>query len=574
LLCLKKWWPFSIGHFYLFLLCAFVFGFTPIIGSKYFVNSYYANKELYVLLVASLAILSINFVVPKFNKISVLLLLAILSSLLFNYIILPSELSSITQILIFLLLYLLFISILYKFNDFQINNFIFWITFVFLAPLIFSTTQLFYYLIYDKPMYGHLSKLVIFSGAFGNINIFAQFIGLGGICALYSFISQKNKYKRYFSLFIFCWAISLVYLSACRSASIGIFFSTLLMFIYFRLKIIKIVTFILLSIIFYKNVTPQISTNYKKIIRAGVQSSANSRYALWGASFEMLKSKPLGIGFGQFNNNTYPFRYQGRNYFSPYFNARSPHNEFIRIATEGGIILLVLLLVFFSYQLALYLKCLFRGAIKKNDVFVISLMGFIFIEMMLQFPFEMIYPLIALAFCIAYMTYRNFGLKMYVLSNNLKMIKVSALIMFLFFFLLNNFVSKKVDYYLGDFTTWSCKNRLINSKRCLTFLQSIAVNYRVQSNEILNKLIYYQPYNIYLVQEKIQRQLIEGYKKEACMGYSYNQEIFRGSYSIFPKMKEICKDVKSSESGSAINIISNWILHSSLKIHPSYLVTK
>jgi len=85
--------------------------------------------------------------------------------------------------------------------------------------------------------------------------------------------------------------------------------------------------------------TQQTTTSGEEVL----ESSAASRYALWGGALEIIKRNPAGVGMNQFQREVEP-------YLPEWIMARDAQNQYLRFAAETGIQgLLVFLILLLSF---------------------------------------------------------------------------------------------------------------------------------------------------------------------------------------------------------------------------------
>lgn len=553
---------------------------TPFLFSPQFLDPYFSLKEISALIAFGGALIAIlwspllGFKFPRFDRVTLALILAIFVILLLDFLFLPSKVSSLILIILFFISTILSIQLFSKQNTNQVSKGVSAsISLALIAPLTLSTFQLFFAIFAGRAYSQPLSNLGYFSGQFGNANIFAQFCLLGAISSLYAAKHFNDKKFPSLSLVfpvIFIWSSSLIALSSCRSSILALTASFLFLSMSWKTPKQWVLTFLLYIFVLYKFAAPMAAPNAEQI-QTGKSASVSARFALWEASFNMIKDRPEGIGFGQFSFNTFPFRNTGDVFFKPNYNDKSPHNEFIRIALEGGIPLLVVGFALVTFLFKKWIGQIIKTGKEDPDLLAFALLGALFIESMLHFPFEMTHPVVILGFVSGYIVYRSNEVTDMPLPLPVKGIATLAIMIIITYKSLASHNIEKVDYYLGDFTTWGCENRLFDWRRCLQFSKSIEKAYPEPSESILERQLYFQPYNIHIVQEKVRRQFNRPETREvSCIGYNYHRSIYRGE-DYFPLiLKDKCHGNNVPSGKQALRLHAQWVNQSNIKTHWSY----
>ncbi|WP_372775263.1 O-antigen ligase family protein [Mangrovibacterium sp.] len=193
------------------------------------------------------------------------------------------------------------------------------------------------------------------TGSFGNPAGFAAVLAMGFPTGLYLFIKAK-KIERYAVVIGLVVIAMAVFLSGSRTGVLAILISTLLFLLFQtsitgkfqKLKHYKLLIALSLTLISIGS----FALYYQK------KDSANGRFLIWKVSSEMIKDKPvLGQGYGAFQAKymDYQAEYFKNNSDSKYAqladNAKHPFNEFIKVAVEFGIVVLIVVLTLFLFVL-------------------------------------------------------------------------------------------------------------------------------------------------------------------------------------------------------------------------------
>jgi O-antigen polymerase len=205
------------------------------------------------------------------------------------------------------------------------------------------------------------------TGTWINPNVTGMFLAMSWPAALVLFLKMSNnKWILLISLLLIFIAVLLL---QCRTALIGIVISTVLILNYqyhfliklkqnlgrYKLVLISLIIFILFSF----------SAIYLAKLK---QASTNGRLFVWKISIRMIMQKPLfGYGYDKFpseyNNAQAEYFKAGMGTINEVENAsfiKSAYNDLLYNAVEGGLIALVILILF-------YLSLLFRY--KQNTNF-------------------------------------------------------------------------------------------------------------------------------------------------------------------------------------------------------------
>ena len=326
---------------------AILFGLTIFCIFLSFDGSFTIQSIFYVILLALL-----YFCINKSRKIQLLkegkylflLNLVYLISLLFNSILHGIEFYSIIQILYHIFIFIWFI--LMTQNDFSKKELRFFVD----GIVLFSVISAIIILI------GNLSgKTAFFSietiwGITMNKNHFAVWISLGVILSFYCILYSSNKF-RYIASFLIV-IVSMLFMNS-RGAILSTAICCLLIFFQFffskgyKFKKVMLVLLVIISaILLYKpliRITPR--WLYNRYFVNSYQDSSNiDRISRWENGIDGLLNSPI-IGYGPGIFITIP-KYQVTDYGRQIPSSTPTHNTFLDVAIDGGIIGLILFLVF------------------------------------------------------------------------------------------------------------------------------------------------------------------------------------------------------------------------------------
>ncbi len=195
-------------------------------------------------------------------------------------------------------------------------------------------------------------------------NIFLSFCII--ICGLYYYKEYKLKSKsnfRYILLFMILTFIFSLFIERGRMGQ----FNFILMFLFFsvffrRAKhvLFTLVGLILLLLINYNiNYTFQqrinSTINNIKLIKSDINTSDNQRWYFVRTSLELIKRKPvLGHGTGSFINTFSKHSLTSRGFIER--GHKTPHNYYLYVLFELGVLGFLFLFLFFYYQLYFHIK--------------------------------------------------------------------------------------------------------------------------------------------------------------------------------------------------------------------------
>jgi O-antigen ligase len=213
------------------------------------------------------------------------------------------------------------------------------------------------------------------SGTLPHANVFGGLM-LVSLLSSYALISRQKNWFLVFTLPIQLFAMSLSY---SRSALFAWGIST---FIWFSLNGLKpkrhqtIALVLAISLIFTATLLHNQYLERGGVIRSSPLSerSDNVRKIQQTTAIQIIKDHPLlGLGFSQFSE-------RAQNYYSAdlkaHVRATAPHNMFLFLACETGLLSVAALLIFIIFLLASFLRSSFSI---ESTTFASLLIGFLFI---------------------------------------------------------------------------------------------------------------------------------------------------------------------------------------------------
>lgn len=246
-------------------------------------------------------------------------------------------------------------------------------------------------------------------------NTIAGIIAFSIFCFFSNYLVEKRKNKVFISI-IWVLCIGALYVLETRGAVLGFIVSICLIVLYiiackimkFQCKLsaffVKLIFISLFSVVvvgliglhFHNNITNRIYNSISTIeslynknesevtIHHDIVQGGGDRIYLWQSSMRMIKDYPVfGVGTGNFNQV-----YVGAGYISPYARERdliSPHNIYLHILTENGIVGFVpfiILIIYMMYYLWTSIKY-------RNKLAIAVLLGYVsvLVQGLVDFPF-------------------------------------------------------------------------------------------------------------------------------------------------------------------------------------------
>lgn len=242
-----------------------------------------------------------------------------------------------------------------------------------------------------------------------NRNLFGSYLVLGLPFALLGFqnaISNKNKEENNFvNIAFYLLGISIIlrgiYLSQTRSAYVATAFIGLFYVLYFllNLRFLYVALTVLVlgssgSFVFYKysilNRENFDQNSKEKSWRDLTQTDSQAeRLLMWEKTLSMIKENPvLGVGFQNWKYQIPKYSLEGLRSEKNEVNVQRPHNDFLWIAAESGIITLLFYLFLMGY--------LIYVGIKNKSILVLVVFAFL-IDSVFSFPKERIVHTLILA---------------------------------------------------------------------------------------------------------------------------------------------------------------------------------
>jgi len=227
------------------------------------------------------------------------------------------------------------------------------------------------------------------SATFGNVNIAAQFVGL----ALVVLISGRSGA----AVEVFAGGgFAYVFLAGTRSVALALGMALVVLAVARRLTLwplLRMATIASVVAGVVLQVAPQGSGPFSPSVETSKQMSARLRLAVWGDTIDFIRDHPLGVGAGNFEHAFIPYALRGRSRPGETLVYRSPHNDFLRLLAEEGLLGGILLLTLLGLLVLEVNRSQATGWWRSEAGALLGSAGaFFVVEAFFQFPFEMAAP--------------------------------------------------------------------------------------------------------------------------------------------------------------------------------------
>jgi O-antigen ligase/Tfp pilus assembly protein PilF len=276
-------------------------------------------------------------------------------------------------------------------------------------------------IIFSKQHVTHTATYEV-TATFGHKNIFAEMLFLTFPFSLYNLFTKKDKWKWLsgISAFLTLFLITLTLTRAVWLATIVGFLVSFPFYLYTVIKGNKIATLlkkykknififgvlclaILSSVFVYSRIDSFNTIKMQTItISSFKYGSVGERFQLWKKSIQVFKENPVfGKGLGSWKIEVLKYGHQGLETENNITFHQRPHNDFIWIVAEQGIIGLLVYFSLVVFVLISIIKLIFKSAQENEKLFYfLSLYAYsgYLIYSCLSFPKERIEHQIVLAF--------------------------------------------------------------------------------------------------------------------------------------------------------------------------------
>lgn len=228
-------------------------------------------------------------------------------------------------------------------------------------PIIIGYYQLFTHSGYTDLLRG-LNRITSTFG--GQANAAAIFFSMIFFITMTFFAQSKNLLTRRLLLLVIAFILILIVFTYHRSSQLGLLAGLLIISIFNR-KMLKVMVplFLLVALVFHDEIGKRIIELYEPPSKyAG--SSLSTRFELWSISLKLILQHPiLGCGIGMADN-----------LIGKHFVFMPPHNDYLRLAVEIGIIGSLLFVIFLMLEIRYYLIKLITNTNKELNVFALGLL--------------------------------------------------------------------------------------------------------------------------------------------------------------------------------------------------------
>jgi len=238
------------------------------------------------------------------------------------------------------------------------------------------------------------------SATFGNVNMAAQFAGLAVLVLLSrpggSGVARFSPAASVMTEAVAAGGLAYVYLAATRSVGLALGAALVFLASVRRLPPARLlraaagaVALVFLVLLPWTGDRGRARAE----LRAGKDRTVQMRLAVWSDTRDLILDHPFGVGAGSFEHAFIPYALAGRSRPDERMVYRSPHNEYLRVVAEHGLIGAGLL----ATLIVLLVRALHRSPViarwrSDSGVLIGSCGTFLAIEALFQFPFEMAVP--------------------------------------------------------------------------------------------------------------------------------------------------------------------------------------
>lgn len=231
----------------------------------------------------------------------------------------------------------------------------------------------------------------LYSSTFGNMNMLAQYMLMSLVILHLIRTTETGVFTKRIVFLLSFVGLIIVVLSQARSAYIGLVLIAMVSLGHRLQNQKKVFLFSVISMVLLISIFLMQRENFVINVLIPEKSySLKFRKDVLVDSIKMLKKKPLGYGVGNFVFNFIPFEMAGE--IRPHETniVATPHNEFLRLGIENGLVYLSLLLsLFVVFTRRLFSENLLSG--KEKYLFLLFSCAFL-PELFFQFPFDNAFP--------------------------------------------------------------------------------------------------------------------------------------------------------------------------------------
>lgn len=184
------------------------------------------------------------------------------------------------------------------------------------------------------------------SAFFGNVNLTAQFLGLAVIIVLAGFEETSRRRNRVWAQEALATAAFVyLYFLSCRSVFLALGAALVVLHLVGRLttrSLARMVGAAALAIVLLLHCRPLWAGRplhlFSPEVVANKGLSTEMRLAVWGSTLQLIRDHPLGVGSGNFGEAFIPYQLGLDIIPGNAVLFRTPHNEYLRILAEEGLV--------------------------------------------------------------------------------------------------------------------------------------------------------------------------------------------------------------------------------------------
>ena len=277
-----------------------------------------------------------------------------------------------------------------------------------------------------------------------------------------------------------------------------------------------------------KDTSNFIASTTKPVLHEG---STNTRLQMWKGTLYLIKENAIfGIGAGEFAFNFIPYQNKYTNLKQKENIVHSnPHNEYLRISAEYGVIFFMITMLFITYMvLKTYKKP------HKDKLYIYLLLFFFIIESLFQFPLLNSFSYIYIIIIFSFLMFLNFN-KVKIKSNTNTKIFHFLLILTLAFLVSSKAISsyKEVNYANYSDLETACNLFPSNWKACLSKSKIEIKNKEFfKAEETIQGVLKESPYNFPALYNAGLLYWVKGEKNKSCEYSKKYIEIFNNEKTI------------------------------------------
>ncbi len=426
---------------------------------------------------------------------------------------------------------------------------------------------------------------------FGNVNMASEYL----VCVLpFVFFSpyQHHKFLRVLRFISIATAIELLLAYQCRSALLAAtVVSTVLLISLSKKQAAKFLVLQALAVATLHFSMPQIDRYLRINLSLAGETAAEvdaketaakenntqqkflsfqERLYLWEAAVRLIAKEPFGVGIGQFIFSSIPEMAKIRKTQNELLLSKSPHNEYLRILAEDGILFFLVagFLLFYLWRKFFFSQPLQSSSQDKN--LVASWFSFLFIQMLFQFPLENAIPLLFFTLMMGFILAKisdslivDSNFKIYFLLVFTIMVTVQILLTYRVSyanFLMTFNPTTHREPKQSDYAEACTLNPALWSA-CLMSGTAEYENHKMDSaQDIFSEELAKRPLNFLALKGLIYTHIAKKEIDKACVYAGYFDRIFRNKSSLNKFIDTRC--VAHSESGEKITDWESKIIQS------------